>query len=424
MRDVLTGARWKVGAFLVVLTAVTYLDRICISVAGPRMQSDLHIGPVGWGWVTGVFGLAYCLFEIPSGALGDRIGARRVLTRIVLWWSLFTALTGSVAGFFPLLAVRFLFGVGEAGAFPNISIVISRWFAPSRRATMFGMTLMAAQFGGALTPLLVVPIQARYGWRASFFFLGALGVVWAVAWGLWFRDSPQEKLGLAGVAASAPSGERPPGHRFPWRSALRSSNVLALMLLAFCYIYIVSFFQTWFQTFLVKGRGFSEKGLLLSALPYAVAAGSNLLGGATSDALVRRWGSKTGRRAVGVPALLIAAACLVAVARTHDAMTTIILLAVAYGAITFQQSGACGVCLDISGRAAGSMFGLFNTASYLGALVGSVAYGYIVDRFGSYDAPFLPMAALLVLGAVLWLMIDASRQVVANPPVGAAEVPS
>ena len=176
---------WKAGhnvvVLLVLLFGITYLDRICISVAGPRIQEELHIGPVGWGWVTGVFTISYCLFEIPSGMLADRIGPRRVLTRIVLWWSTFTALTGAVTGFYPLLVTRFLFGAGEAGAFPSAAAVISRWFPASRRATMSGVTLMASQIGGALAPLLVVPIQIRFGWRASFYVFGALGICWAVA---------------------------------------------------------------------------------------------------------------------------------------------------------------------------------------------------------------------------------------------------
>ena len=136
-----TKNRYRVVGLLVLLFVITYLDRVCISVAGPRMQEDLHIDPIGWSWVTGIFTLSYCLFEIPTGALADRIGPRRVLTRIVLWWSAFTALTGTMTSYYPLLLTRFLFGAGEAGAFPNASVVVSRWFPPEQRATMSGVTL-------------------------------------------------------------------------------------------------------------------------------------------------------------------------------------------------------------------------------------------------------------------------------------------
>jgi MFS family permease len=405
-----TKASHRVVALLVLLFGITYLDRVCISVAGPRIQEDLHIGPIGWGWVTGAFTISYCLFEIPSGILGDRIGPRRVLTRIVLWWSAFTALTGAVTSYYPLLVIRFLFGAGEAGAFPNAGVVISRWFPPSRSATMCGVTLMASQIGGALAPLLVVPIQIRYGWRASFYVFGALGTCWAMAWYAWFRDSPHQKNGAEqSEQREAPAPRDTPEPLFPWRSALRSRSVTAMLATAFCYVYVYNFFQTWFHTFLVKGRGFTEAGLLLSALPYIIAVFANLTGGAASDALVRKMGPKRGRRALGVAALTLAGLFTVAAMVSRQQILTVVFLAIVYGAITFQQSGVFGVCLDIGQRHAGAMVGLMNTASQIGGLVGSVAYGYIVEHFESYDAPFVPMAALLFIGALLWLRIDASQ---------------
>ena len=404
-----------VVGLLIFLFAITYIDRVCISVAGPRMQADLHIDPIGWGWVTGIFTLAYGLFEIPTGTLADRLGPRRVLTRIVLWWSTFTALTGAATGYFPLLLTRFLFGAGEAGAFPGASVVVSRWFRPSQRATMSGVTLMASQIGGALAPVLVVPIQSRFGWRASFFVFGVLGLVWAAVWHVWFRDSPEEKAGIGRPQDTAPAH----GHHFPWRAALRSPSVLAVIGTALCYVYVYNFFQTWFHTFLVKGRGFSEESLLLSALPYVVAACANLGGGVVSDALVRRMGVRKGRRALGVAALTAAGLLTIAAMLTRQQLLTVILLSLVYGAITFQQSSVFGVCLDIGKNHAGAMVGLMNTSSQVGGLLGSVAYGYIVERFNSYDAPFAPMAGLLFLGALLWLKIDASTTLTAGQRVSA-----
>jgi MFS family permease len=353
-----------------------------------------------------MFTVSYCLFEIPTGVLGDRIGPRRVLTRIVLWWSAFTALTGAVTGYVPLLITRLLFGAGEAGAFPNASIVVSRWFPPTRRATMCGVLLMSSQIGGALAPLLVVPIQSRYGWRASFFVFGALGIGWASAWYAWFRDSPPHEAGQVRDECT----ESREDHSFPWRTALRSPSALALLGTAFCYVYVYNFFQTWFHTFLVKGRGFSETGLMLSALPYVVAALANLTGGAVSDALVRRLGRTWGRRTLGVCALGIAGVFTTAAMFSQQQVLTVVFLTVVYGGITFQQSGVFGVCLDIGKKHAGAMVGLMNACAQAGGLVGSIAYGYIVERFGNYDAPFVPMAALLFLGALLWLKVDASEE--------------
>ena len=402
--------RRGVVGLLVLLFAITYLDRICISVAGPRMQDDLGIDPIGWGWVTGMFTVAYCLFEIPTGMMGDRLGPRRVLTRIVVWWSAFTALTGAMTSFYPLLLARFLFGAGEAGAFPNVSVVVSRWFPPRQRATMCGVLLMASQVGGAIAPLLVLPIQVRYGWRMSFYVFGVAGLAWAAVWYAWFRDSPEEKRGLVSALSPAARSSTSAGHGFPWRVACRSRSVWALLGLAFCYIYVYNFFQTWFHTFLVRGRGFSEANLMVSALPYVVAACANLGGGAASDALVRRFGAKRGRRVIGAAALTVAAAFTVAAMLTHHQLLTVIFLALTYGAITFQQSGVFGVCLDIGGSRAGAVVGLMNTTAQIGGLTGSILYGYIVDRTGSYDAPFIPMAVLLLVGALLWVNVDASQE--------------
>lgn len=401
-----TPHRPGIVALLILLFGVTYLDRVAISVAGPRMQQDLGIDPVAWGWVTGVFTLAYAIFEIPTGTLGDRLGARVVLTRIVAWWSAFTALTGMVTSLGPLLAVRFLFGAGEAGAFPNASIVVARWFPAAKRATISGVNLMAGQLGGALAPFIVLPIQQRWGWRTAFFVLGATGVVWAVVWYTWYRDDPPEGPAEPGAQSHAHTG-------FPWRAALASGSVQAVLGLAFCYIYVYTFFQTWLHTFLVNGRGFSEGALLLSAAPYVVAIAANLAGGVASDALTRRWGAKAGRRAVGVVGLGVASACIAAAYVSRDPWWTLAWLSLCYGGITFQQPGVFGVCLDIGRHRAGAMVGLMNTASQAGGFVGSIAYGYIVGATGSYDAPFAVMAVVLALGALLWTRVDASRPLTA-----------
>jgi len=414
--------RNRVLGLVSLLIVITYLDRVCISVAGPRIQDSLHLGPAAWGWVSGIFTFAYAAFEIPSGILGDRIGPRRVLTRIVLWWSVFTSITGLATGYFSLLVTRLLFGVGEAGAFPNTSIVVARWFPAPERGRAFGIILAAAQMGGAISPLLVVPIQIRYGWRASFYLFGTLGVVWSAIWYSWFRDSPREKRGVP----QSELDESPPpvahAHRsLPWARALRSGNFWAVMITAFSYIYTYNFFQTWFHTYLVKARGFSEKDLLLSSLPFALAACANLAGGLASHLLVRRIGLKWGRCAPGVLGLAVAAACTIAVMFTHSPTVALALLSLTYGAITLQQPIMFAVCLDIGGFYAGAMVGAMNMASQLGGFLGSVVFGYLVARTGSYNVAFLPMAALLLLGTWLWFRIDPTLPLTAaTAPTGLA----
>ena len=421
--------RTRVLGLLTLLSVITYLDRVCISVAGPRMQEALNIGPAAWGWVTGVFVISYAVFEIPMGILGDRIGPRRVLTRIVLWWSAFTTLTGFVSGYYPLLLTRLLFGAGEAGAYPNTSVVVARWFPVHERGRAFGVIMMAGQVGGAFAPLLVVPIQTHFGWRACFWLFGVLGVAWSGIWYRWFRDAPSQMPAItAAEVAEAPAAVESAHQKLPWLVALRSANMWAVLGVALCYMYTYYFFQSWFHTYLVKARGFGENSLLLSSLPYFIAGGANFAGGALSNALVKKIGLKWGRCSIGLTSLAISGLAIIAVMLTRGQLGAMILLTVAYAGITFQQPIMFAACLDIGGTYAGAMVGAMNTAAQVGAFASSLAFGYLVERFANYNLPFIPMAFLLLIGAALWFKVDPTKQLgpaagienLGGAPVGAA----
>jgi ACS family glucarate transporter-like MFS transporter len=407
----------RVVGLLALLAIITYLDRVCIAVAGPRMQDDLHISPQAWGWVTSLFFVSYAAFEIPTGALGDRIGPRRVLTRVVIWWSAFTSLTGTVVSYPLLLLVRFCFGMGEAGAYPNAATVIGRWIPQRNRARAWGIVWMTSQIGGAIAPLLVVPIQARYGWRASFYLFGVLGVLWSAVWYAWFRDSPREMQGIS-RAEQQEIGVGPPlSHSgMPWGQALRSPALWRIAAIGACYVYVIAFFQSWLQTYLVKGRGFTEAALVLSTLPYIVGASANAIGGLTSDWLVRKLGLRTGRRAVGVLGLSTAAIFMAAAIVATSGMWALTFLSLAYAGILFQQPNLSALCVDTGRHHAGAVFGFMNTAGNTAAAISSVVFGYLVAYYGSYNAPFLPMLALLCVGILLWTKVDPVRQVFNEPP--------
>src|SRR6185295_13787749 len=185
-----TRARHKLLRFTFALSIITYVDRVCISTAAGSISGELHLTKAQMGWVFSAFTIAYAIFEIPSGRLGDTIGPRKVLTRIVLWWSAFTMATGLVWSYVSILTARFLFGAGEAGAFPNMSRSLSRWFPERERGTAHGVIFMGSRLGGAVTPLLVTPILAYAGWRVSFWIFGTLGVGWCIFWWRWYRDEP------------------------------------------------------------------------------------------------------------------------------------------------------------------------------------------------------------------------------------------
>ena len=404
---------------LSLLAIITYLDRVCIAVAGPRMQDSLHISPQAWGWVTSVFFISYATFEIPTGALGDRIGARRVLTRIVTWWSAFTSLTGTVASYPLLLLVRFCFGVGEAGAYPNAAIVIRNWIPQRNRARAWGTVWMTSQVGAAIAPLLVVPLQMRFGWRASFYVFGFLGLVWSAVWYAWFRDSPREMRAIS-RAEQEDIGTDPPARHagMPWRQALRSRTFWQIGAIGACYVYVISFFQGWLQTYLVKGRGFTEAALVLSTLPYVVGACANIAGGTASDLLARRYGLKSGRRMVGIAGLGFAAISMAAAIEATSGMWSLVFLSLSYAGILSQQPNMCAVCLDTGGSHAGAVLGFMNTAANGASAVSSIVFGYLVAYTGGYEAPFIPMLALLCVGTVLWMNLDPTRPLFAEPGRG------
>jgi MFS family permease len=408
--------RHRVVLLLASLCVLTYVDRVCISVAGPRLQAELHLGPQQWGLVTGAFAIAYMLFEIPSGHLADRFGARAMVTRIVLWWSAFTALTGLSSGLASLVLCRFLFGAGEAGTYPTASTGVFRWFAPVERGRAFGVIFLATQLGGALAPLMLVPIQMRFGWRTSFFVCGALGLAWTVVWWRGYRNSPAESKGISGAElAEIGTDGMSMAHDFPWRSLARNRHIWAIMGSVCGYFYSYYFFLFWLPTYMVKARGFTEAQTKLSALPFILAAGASFAGGFARDAALSRWGSTRGPRLVCQLGLATSGSGALAAIVVADKHWALACLAVCYAGITFQQPTVLASCVDIGKRYAGAVVGCMNSAAALGGLVSSGIFGYLVERTGNYDAVLLSMAGALFTGAALWFLIDASDTLESAP---------
>jgi MFS transporter, ACS family, glucarate transporter len=396
-------ARWIVLGLLAMLSLITYLDRVCIAIAGPRIQEELDISPQGWGWILGVFSVAYGLFEIPSGALGDRFGQRKVLTRIVTWWSTFTILTGLVTSFSGLLATRFLFGAGEAGAFPNMASAIGQRFPKSQRARTQGGLWAASRVGGAISPFLVVPLMAAWGWRAPFIIFGLVGVVWALVWHTWYRDR-------------SPVADANPEHSgAPWRVFFRSRQFWLIIAMAWCYGWGASFYLSWLYAFLIEGRGLNDADTQrYAALPFLLGMVGNLVGGVLSDRLSSRYGLRTGRQLVGSTSLALSALMLFIAALTADVRIGVGAIGLGYGIMDCMLPSNWANCIDIGGRFAGSVSGAMNTAVQAGGFISIVLFGYMVEKFGSYDAPLCVIAAMLVVSAVLFSRIDPTRPLVAN----------
>src|SRR5438876_205325 len=234
-----THARFTLLRFAFALSVVTYLDRVCIATAATSIREDLHLSAVQMGWIFSTFTLAYAIFEIPSGWLGDTRGPRRVLTRIVLWWSAFTMLTGAARGFQSLVTIRFLFGAGEAGAFPNVARAFSQWFPRRERRTANGVLFVGSRAGGMLSAPIALWLIGRWGWRVTFVLFGLLGVAWAAAWHAWFRDTPREHSAVGGdeLAWIEQDGVGADGSSTPWRALLSSRNLYAICARYFAFGY-------------------------------------------------------------------------------------------------------------------------------------------------------------------------------------------
>jgi MFS transporter, ACS family, glucarate transporter len=408
---------------LALLSVITYLDRVCIGVAGPRIQDEMGIPPEKWGWVLSAFIIAYGGFEIPSGAMGDRLGHRSVLMRIVVWWSTFTSLTGAAWNITALVIIRFLFGAGEAGAYPNMAGAVGRWFPAQERARAQGIIWGASRIGGALSPWIVVPLMVWMGWRNTFYVFGALGIVWAIVWFAWFRDQPGLQPGITAEELAEIGGKRGASvfaaHvRVPWGKLFRSPQLWLIMAMYWCYVWGSMFYLTWFPTYLVKGRGLSEAEMgVYAALPFILGATGNIVGGALCDRLSRRLGLARGRRMVGAGSLFISALFLVAVAGTTGKISGVVLLALGFGVMDCMLPAAWAMCLDIGGRFGGAVSGAMNTAGQAGGFVCTMLFGYLVKAFGDYDVPIFIIAGMVMISAWLFWRIDASKPLITEATI-------
>jgi len=415
-----THTRYKVLGLAILLAAITYLDRVSIAVTAPFIMRDLHLTKVRMSFVFSAFSLAYAIFEIPSGWLGDRIGARRVLTRIVAWWSSFTILTGGAFNFPSLLAIRFLFGAGEAGAWPNVARAFSRWFPSSERGTTQGIFFMGAHLAGGVTPLLVTVLLRRFEWRVLFGMFGSVGFLWAIAWRRWFRDTPFEHPSVnAAERAYIESGQilASPGRAetMPWRILLANPTVVALCLMYFTQTYGFNFYVTWLPSYLSSARGFSALTLaIVSGLPLGLSVVADLAGGIATDRLSRRFGPRIGRAGVGGASLAAAGIFMLAGAFVSDPVPAAVLISLAGASSNFLLGAAWGTCIDVGGNHSGVLSAAMNSSGQVGGILSPILVGYVAEHFSNWSAPLYLTGGLYLLGALCWLWVEPSRLLVSD----------
>ncbi|MEO7189859.1 MAG: MFS transporter [Vicinamibacterales bacterium] len=412
-----TGARHTVTLFAVLLAVVMYVDRVTLSQAAPFIQQDLGLTKGQLGVAFAMFGWAYALFEIPGGWLGDRIGPRRVLMRIVLWWSFFTAATGLVFSQMSLVITQTLFGAGEAGCFPNLTKVFSIWLPKRDRERAQSILWLATRWGGALTPMLVMYLlrYVHLSWRVVFMIFGSVGIFWAVAFYRWFRDSPADHpaVNAAELAMLPPAHESAAVHSFPFKTMISNSSVVLLCLSYGCLAYGWWFYVTWLPTYLREARQTTLQMnpfelALLTGFPLLLGGVGCLISGWIGPRLAVRLNSvKLARRILAIFGFVGASGSIFFFTTVQDPVKAMFVLGFAGFFNDFIMPSAWASAMDIGGRFAGTVSGAMNM---VGGIAGATSSLFVPILLGwtsnDWTMTLYISASIYLLGGVMWLFID------------------
>ena len=428
----MTGARmsrvrWFLVFWLFILSAVSYLDRVNISIASGSIADAYHLSDVQLGKVFSAMLVGYALFQTVGGRLADRFGPRRVLAWGVAWWGLFTALTAlvpsSIAGaLFIFVAIRFLLGAGEAVIYPSANQFVARWIPISERGIANGWIFAGVGAGAGLTPLIITYIMVHYGWRSSFWVCSIIGFGAGAVWFLTARDTPGEHPGVSeselalirsGLTQVDPKND--PKGLVSWVRVVKSKEVWAITVSYFCYGYVAWIFFSWFYRYLAKVRGLDLKAsAFYTMLPFLAMLVCCLLGGAINDRLTKWRGLRVGRSGLAAFSIAVAGIFIAFGSQVQSARLASVVLAGGAGALYLSQSSFWSVTADIAGASAGSVSGFMNMGNQIGAALTASLTPWIATRFG-WTTSFLVAAGLCLVGAASWLVVDPSRQLMASP---------
>jgi len=419
--------RWYILLMISVMYLITYLDRVNISTASPEISKEFGFDNITMGYIFSAFVWSYALFQVPGGWLSDRFGARGVLGTIVGYWSIMTAATAGATSAVSFIIVRFLFGIGEAGAFPGATRAMQLWYPRRERGFVQGITHSASRAGAAIAPPIVLLIMVggqldvfglhlstpALGWRAAFYICGSIGVVWTLWWCWSYRNLPEDhamvnRAELEAIRGTAPDGTiNPPAiekqAKVPWSTLLRSPNMWAIMIAYFTYVYCLWIFLTWLTKYFIDVRHFTLlKGGLLASLPLWAGVIGDTVGGLATDWLLRITGSaRIGRRMVAIVGLLGCAACIVPAALTEDPYVAVAGLTASMFFLECTIGPSWAVPMDTGGKYSGTVSGMMNMAGNFGGALSPIVFGYLAAN-GNWQAPFIVAAGLLVIGSVVW----------------------
>jgi ACS family glucarate transporter-like MFS transporter len=408
--------RWVLVAWMFAISAVAYLDRVNISIAGGSIERDFHLTHVQLGWVFSAFALGYALFQAPGGRLADRFGPRKIIALGTIWWGVFTSLTAfvpaGIAGMLAvLLGVRFLLGVGEAVVYPACNRLVASWIPSQERGLANGWIFAGVGAGAGIAPPLVTYLLVHYGWRWSFWASALLGLAAGAIWLMIARDRPSDHPWVGPAEAAhirAGLPEKTPAAAAPWLSILGSREVLAMAGSYFAYGYAAYIYFTWFFIYLSGVRGMDLKAsAYYGMLPFIAMAVASPLGGWISDRLTRRRGKRVGRCLFAAAAMALSG-CFISLAMlARNPQLASLILAGGAGALYLSQSSFWSVTADLAGSSAGSVSGVMNMGGQFGAVVTASLTPLIAAHFG-WPASFLTATVLCLAGAAAWLLVDPS----------------
>jgi len=431
--------RWFLVLCLFILSAVAFLDRINLSIAGSFIAAEFHLTNVQLGSLTSAFLLGYAFFQTVGGWLADRLGSRHVLAVGVVWWGIFTSLTaaippGMMSAVLVLAAARFLLGAGEAVLFPASNQFVSRWIPWQERGRANGLIFAGVGIGSGATPFLITYIMTHYNWRWSFWLSAVIGLVVGIIWHFFARNTPEEhpKVSPAELefiqagrtvrpSTSSRTAEQSnqrsvaAGDRIPWMNILCSKNVWAVTIAYFCFGYIAWIFFAWFFIYLAKVRGLNLKASAsYTTLLFLSMAACSPLGGAISDKLTKLYGKRAGRCGIAVFALVLTAAFLSFGSQVQSARLASIVLAGGAGALYLSQSSFWSVTADIASGSSGTVSGFMNMGNQFGGALTASLTPFLASRFG-WTTSFFVAAGLSALGAVAWLFVDPESGLAPEP---------
>ena len=411
-----SAVRYRVLGLTFLMAFMMYMERGAIGAATPSIMREFHVDKITMGWSISAFNWSYAMFQVPGGWLADRFGARIVLAASMLWWSVFTAATGLTFSVWSLAATRFLFGVGEAAAFPAGSRALVKWLPVARRAFGQGFQHSGSRLGAAIAPACVMFLIASSGWRIVFIGFGVIGVFWAIGWFMYYRNLPrehagvnQEELALISQGAHSSTGVKP---AIPWRRILTSRDVWLLSLTYFCYGWVLWLYLAWLPTYLREVRHFSLLGSGLAGVPLFAATLTNILGGVFSDALAAKWRDvRRGRVRVSAVGFAIAGLMLIPAVTAGGPVACLVFLTLALAGLELTVAVSWAMAIDLGGECSGSVSSVMNTCGNVGGAFSAVAIGYLATNLG-WTAPFMLASSLCLISAVLVSRINPLRCIV------------